>query len=413
MQKKCLIILALSAITFCLVGEGWVHKEASELARAVGENQAKGLIEEFDKRLEPSLLNLEKFGDKLLSLGQDLHVTLKNFEKHVPTLFTAIAATYVTSLTLQYGVPFFAKIIERQLMLPKLIVELSNHSFTEQLASIFNSSQEPLSMVFGQELDQQLHDLIKISSEIHTKIKQGDKTIKYRNLMLYGPPGTGKMIFAKELAKRSGLKYAYMRSSLFLKFNEEDALKALNDLFDWAKKNKELMIFIDQPELFLSQHAHMDSQNKIYKLQNDFFNYTKERSSQFMLVFATNHKDILDSNIYSRIDDMIEMPLPSKNQRIAILNLYKNKILVDAKNKKSTIDSTLHHLDSTTIERVAEKTKGFSYSDLEGIVNTFKINTDIKELAAVNSDLINKIVERALKKHQAFINDKQLGFIED
>ena len=174
------------------------------------------------------------------------------------------------------------------------------------------------------------------------------------------------------------------------------------------------MIFIDEAEAFLSKRENMDPQSKSYQLLNNFLNYTGQRSSNFMIVFATNHKDVLDSAMYRRIDDLIEMPLPSKKQRIDTLILYKNKILMDTvQNEKSLTSSVAHFLTHAVIEEIAQDTKGLSYGELEGIMNNIKTEADILDHPAVNADLIKTAVHRAVKKYQDFTNGKYLGSIED
>ena len=62
---------------------------------------------------------------------------------------------------------------------------------------------------------------------------------------------------------------------------------------------------------------------------------------------------------------------------------------------------------------IAEITKGLSGGDLEGIINTIKTDTDILEPALVTRQLIDKVVERAIKKHHTFTGGKLLGSVED
>lgn len=174
------------------------------------------------------------------------------------------------------------------------------------------------------------------------------------------------------------------------------------------------MIFIDEAEAFLSKRENMDPQSKAYQLLNNFLNYTGQRSSNFMIVFATNHKNVLDSAMYRRIDDLIEMPLPCKQQRIDTLHLYKHKILMDAQqNEKTLTASVAKFLTPHVIERIADETKGLSYGELEGIINNIKTEADILDKPAVNADLITTIVNRVVKKHHDFTGGQHLGLIEN
>lgn len=315
---------------------------------------------------------------------------------------------------LKYGIPLGFEMIKRALVRPKLIIESSKKSLIQKFTSLFSGAYKPLEMIFSAALQKQLDELIEVTKAINTAIKAGKANVKYRNLMLYGPPGTGKTMFAKELARRSGLEYAFMSGSSFSKFKDGEGIEALDELFAWAKRSKGLMIFIDEAENFLSKRENMDPQSKAYQLLNNFLNYTGERSDRFMIVFATNHQEALDSAMYRRIDDLIEMPLPSKAQRIGALNLYKNKILMDVKqNGQEFVNSVNSCFDDAMIESIAQRIKGLSYGDIEGIINTLRTDSIIQDPAIVTVNLIDTVVERAIKKHQVFTGGHLLGTVED
>ncbi|MBP7854850.1 hypothetical protein KAZ82_02805, partial [Candidatus Babeliales bacterium] len=123
----------------------------------------------------------------------------------------------------------------------------------------------------------------------------------------------------------------------------------------------------------------------------------------FMLVFATNHKDALDSAMYRRIDDLIEIPLPGIAERIRLLNLYKNIILLDEQHNESNfIASVKNILTAKKIEEIAEQTVGLSGGEIEGIINNIKTDADICNPAILSNELVNTAVKHAVEKHQAF-----------
>ncbi len=383
-----------------------LNKAISQVTDGVGADLDKSIGK--DSKL---FKDVEQTKNSYAGLANDFYqsVVLGNMAR------TGVVAVIITAAL--YSVPFAIRTIERQMKRPKLIIESSQLTVMEQLEALFIAPEKkkPMErMVFNPLLKKYLDDIVRIISKSHAKIKAGKTNIKYRNLMLYGPPGTGKTMFAKELARCSGLEFACMSGSSFAKFQEGEAIEALDELFAWAQKCNGLMIFIDEAETFLSKRESMDPQSKAYQLLNNFLNYTGQRSSNFMIVFATNHKDVLDSAMYRRIDDLIEMPLPSKQQRIDTLILYKNKILMDInQNEKILINSVARILTSAVIEQIAQDTKGLSYGELEGIMNNIKTEVDILDHPAVNADLIKSVVNRVVKKHQDFTGGKYLGLIED
>ena len=392
-------------------------KEAGGFGNNIGlsiNNAALGVLESGAFNAGSDTDIMQKQGLRLVAnnLNKEFFdkVLIQNLQKS-GLILLGVAAGY---FTIKYTIPIIARMFERYLTRPKLIIESSHKNIYQKFTSVFTPQIPLAAMVFSPTLEKQLNDIIKVTSTINAKIKSGKTNVKYRNLLLYGPPGTGKTMFAKKLAKLSGLEYAFMSGSSFSKFKEGEGIEALDELFAWAQKSKGLMIFIDEAETFLLKREHMDPQSKAYQLLNNFLNYTGQRSSHFMLVFATNHQDALDSAMYRRIDDLIEMPLPTKAQRFGTLLLYRDIILMDEKqNGTAFVDSVKNYLNNEKLITITEQTKGLSYGDLEGIINTIKTDSDIIEPALLNDQLINTVVERAIKKHMTFTGGKELGHIED
>ena len=122
-----------------------------------------------------------------------------------------------------------------------------------------------------------------------------------------------------------------------------------------------------------------------------------------MLVFATNHKHMIDSAMHRRIDDLIEMPLPKVPERFRVLVLYRNKILFDRlQNGAIFVDSARLCVDDVKLQEIAEQTEGLSNGDLEGIINIIKTDADITDAGLVTPEVVDRAVEHALEKYAAF-----------
>ncbi|MDP3788466.1 MAG: AAA family ATPase [Candidatus Chromulinivorax sp.] len=393
------------------------NKAVADLTKSINKSVKEvsdGMSADFDKTIGKD----SQLGKKTKeTLGYYADLGANAYDRLVLGSMIKSGVVLVAITAALYSVPFAIRTIERNMKRPKLIIESSQLTIMEQFhAACFGpEKKQPMeAMVFSPTLKKYLDDIVSIVSKSHAKIKEGKTNIKYRNLMLYGPPGTGKTMFAKELARCSGLEFACMSGSSFSKFQEGEAIEALDELFAWAKKCNGLMIFIDEAETFLSKRENMDPQSKAYQLLNNFLNYTGQRSSNFMIVFATNHKDVLDSAMYRRIDDLIEMPLPCKQQRIDTLHLYKSKILMDTQQNEKTLTVSVNHfLTSAVIEQIAQDTKGLSYGELEGIINNIKTEADILDKPAVHAGLIKTVVDRVVKKHHDFTGGQHLGCIEN
>ena len=63
----------------------------------------------------------------------------------------------------------------------------------------------------------------------------------FRHLLLYGPPGTGKTMFAKGLARSSGLEYAILTGGDVAPLGR-DAVTEIHKVFDWANTSKKVRL---------------------------------------------------------------------------------------------------------------------------------------------------------------------------
>merc|ERR1719235_2522147 len=150
----------------------------------------------------------------------------------------------------------------------------------------------------------------------------------YRHLMLYGPPGTGKTLFARTLSRQSGLDYAIMSGGDVGPLGK-DAVHELNKLFDWANSsNRGLILFIDEADAFLRAGRQSETGTMSEEARNvlsAFLHHTGTESDKFVVVLATNIRDILDRAVLDRIDESFEFPLPSLGERRRMLTMFMNE----------------------------------------------------------------------------------------
>ena len=402
--------------------DGIVNEAADNLQRNVlGEGsridttirtEARGFAKRIADTLGESFK--ENMGD-----GSGIDTALKEFLELIPRRINGvydllinrniaktssyIAGAITLTLSAQYGTKVAWRWIETEFFKPKLLINYDANGARSDFMSFLRKKPQPTQMIFPEELEEQLSDIVLATRNIHRKILGGVKNVKYRNVLLWGPPGTGKTMFAKRLAQESGLAWAHMSGSSFSKFKDGEGIEALDELMRWAKRKKGLLIFIDEAESLIAKRENTDPNSKAYQLLTNFLNYTGERSDKFMLVMATNHKDVIDSAMRRRIDDLVHIPLPEQEERMQVLALYRDKILLDTTQNTALFVESVHAtLSDKKIAQIAAQTKGLSNGDLEGIMNMIKTDADITDDGLVTPTIINRAVRRAIEKHKEF-----------
>lgn len=196
----------------------------------------------------------------------------------------------------------------------------------------------------------------------------------YRHLLLHGNPGTGKTLFARTLARQSGLDYAIMSGGDVGPLGH-NAVQELNKLFSWANTSKRgLILFIDEAEAFLRTGRGSESGPMSEEARNvlsSFLHHTGTESDKFVVVLATNIRDILDRAVLDRVDESFEFPLPSIEERRKMLSMFMEEH-IRRPTKRGRLIEVDEDLDEHFLESVATRTEGFSGRQLAKLVIAYQ-----------------------------------------
>lgn len=275
-----------------------------------------------------------------------------------------------------------ANYIASKLGKPVLVRESSQANWFTRLKSHFFKQQDTSRI-----------DEVKLAPDLQERLMEVANATKLAyahssplmNVLFYGPPGTGKTMFAKRLAIYSGLDYAVMSGADFSQFTEGEDIEELHKLFDWAyNSDKGLLVFIDEADSFLMDRSKSSNRNR--NLTNAFLSRVeKQTNNKVMFVFATNHPQVLDSAVYSRIGDRVEFKLPAYEQRSDIFDLYTTQY----------ISTQTLSLDGSVTDQHAQIIKaldGFSGREIEGIVASIVRRAHIREVDIITADMVLQVI---------------------
>ena len=230
-----------------------------------------------------------------------------------------------------------------------------------------------------------------------------------KGIMLYGPPGTGKTLLAKAVANESEANFISVKGPELLSKWVGESEKAVREIFRKARQASPAIIFLDEVDALTPTRgggfgdSHV-TERVISQMLTELDGL--EELKDVVVIATTNRLDIVDDALLrpGRFDRLLEVPLPDLEARKDIITIHL---------KGKPLDKDVD------VDKLAEKTQGYSGADLSAVCNTAimlvikkhittskteeQIKKGITKLRVTMTDII-----AALDKVKTISKDKQM-----
>ncbi|KER25210.1 hypothetical protein T265_07312 [Opisthorchis viverrini] len=320
-------------------------------------------------------------------------------------------ATVVGSLTLlaggiygaKYGVGTIARLVESRIGKPSLVRDTSRLNIVDAVRHpilttkrMFSRPSDPLTGIILQPgLEANLRK-IAIATR-HTKANSGF----YRNVLMAGPPGTGKTMFAKSLARHSGMDYAILTGGDIAPMGNE-GVTAIHKVFDWASTSKKgVLLFVDEADAFLRKREQERISEGLRATLNAFLYRTGEQSKKFMLVLASNQPEQFDWAINDRMDEIVQFDLPGLEERERLVRHYFDLYLLQPSlDKRQRIRLADNVEYATECADVARRTEGLSGREISKIAIAWQTAAYASEDGILTKPMMDTVVQSAIEANR-------------
>lgn len=388
-------------------------KHDNEMKRLEAELRGKAKIERENKdiRMEQIKLKAAEQRETVLQsiktagsiLGAGFDAFISDWDK-ISATAAGLTLLALGVYTAKYGTGVTARFIEAHLGKPSLVRDTSRLSVfgtlrhpVQTVRKMFVNYEDSLQgIILRPSLEKRLQEVSKATA--NTKKNKG----LYRNLLFYGPPGTGKTMFAKSLAKHSGMDYGIMTGGDIVPMGKE-GVTAMHKVFDWAQTSRRgLLLFVDEADAFLRKRNQEKMSEDLRSTLNAFLYRTGESSRKFMLVLASNQPDQFDWAINDRLDEMIEFGLPTLEERVRLVRQYfEEHVLKPATTGSRTSRMKIANFDfSKKCQQIAEVTEGLSGREISKIAIAWQASAYGSPDGVLTEDMMDERVEEAVRQHK-------------
>lgn len=230
-------------------------------------------------------------------------------------------------------------------------------------------------LVLEQDVLQICHELVE---EHHRADLLGSYGLEPRHRILFaGPPGNGKTTLAEAFASELMYPLIVVRYENIIGSYLGETASRLQKVFETARSRK-CVIFLDEFETLGKERGDTRETGEIKRVVSSLLLQIDRLPSHTVVITASNHPELLDRAVWRRFQVKLQLPLPTKEQRILFIKNFEMRTGFSFKTSYNTL---------------ADKLAGISFSEIE----EFCIDVLRRCILSHNQDSPKEIVKSRIK----------------
>ena len=169
------------------------------------------------------------------------------------------------------------------------------------------------------------------------------------SLLLVGPPGCGKSASAEAVAGQLGLPIAKVQLATVVSSYLGETARNLEQIFNFLEVGSWVLVF-DEFDMLGRERADRADHGELRRVVAAMLQVVDDHRGDSLFIATSNHPALLDSAVWRRFDEIVELNSPDETARRRILELR--------------LRSVRHDFDVTG---TAKRTEDFSAAEVEAV----------------------------------------------
>lgn len=197
-------------------------------------------------------------------------------------------------------------------------------------------------------------DVLEICRELveehHRSDLLGTYGLEPRHRILFaGPPGNGKTTLAEAFASELMYPLIVVRYENIIGSYLGETASRLQKVFETARSRK-CVIFLDEFETLGKERGDTRETGEIKRVVSSLLLQIDRLPSHTVVITASNHPELLDRAVWRRFQVKVQLPLPTKEQRILFIRNFETRTGFSFKTTYSTLADKLADISFSEIE---------------------------------------------------------------
>ena len=202
------------------------------------------------------------------------------------------------------------------------------------------------------------------------------------SILLVGPPGCGKSASAEALAGELGLPLAKVELSAIVSSFLGETARNLEQIFNFVATGSWVLTF-DEFDMLGRERGDRADHGELKRVVAALLQTIEGHNPDTLFVATSNHPTLLDSAVWRRFGEVIELKEPDETGRQQILELK--------------LQSVRHRAD---LRRAAKETAGFSGAEVESVALDAIRSMVLRIDKAVNDEHVAYGIERGAARRR-------------